>query len=103
MNRGEIWWAEIDKRRPVVLVSRDEAYEVRKMVVVAPVTTTVRAYAVEVTVGRAEGLAKKGVVNCDWLVTVAIADLKTRIGALSGTKMDQLNEALRFALGLEEA
>ena len=102
MKRGEIWWAEVDKRRPVVLLSRNEAYELRRMVVVAPVTTTIRGYAVEVAVGKAEGLPRKGVVNCDWLVTIPIADLDGRAGELTGNKIEQLDEALRFALGLDE-
>jgi len=54
LKRGEVWWAEVDKRRPVVLVSRDEAYDVRSLVIVAPATTIVRGYAVEVKVGRRE-------------------------------------------------
>ena len=101
MKRGEIWWARVDKRRPVVLVSRDEAYGVRAMVIVAPATTTVRAYAVEVKVGRREGLPRECVVNCDWLVTLPKADLVARAGSLSGAKMRQLDDALKFALGLE--
>ncbi|MBU1228319.1 MAG: type II toxin-antitoxin system PemK/MazF family toxin, partial [Actinobacteria bacterium] len=63
MNRGEVWWAQVDKRRPVVLVSRDEAYEVRALVIVAPVSTTIRGFSVEVRVGRKEGLPRSAVVN----------------------------------------
>lgn len=100
MRRGEVWWAKLDKRRPVVLVSRDEAYEVRALVIVAPVSTTVRGFAVEVKVGRTEGLPRGGVVNCDWLVTVPKDDLVERAGSLTAGKMHQLDEALRFALGL---
>jgi mRNA interferase MazF len=101
MNRGEVWWARVDKRRPVVLVSRQEAYEVRAMVIVAPVSTTVRGFSVEVRVGRREGLPSAAVVNCDWLVTLPKADLIERAGALSKAKMAQLDSALKFALGLE--
>ena len=101
MTRGEIWWARVDKRRPVVLVSRDEAYEVRAMVIVAPVSTTVRGYAVEVKVGRREGLPKSGVVNCDWLVTLPKDRLESRAGRLPAPKLAQLDDALRFALGLD--
>lgn len=101
MRRGELWWATVDKRRPVVLLSRDEAYGVRAMVVVAPVSTTVRGFAVEVRVGRAEGLSRAGVINCDWLVTLPKADLLQRAGALSAKKLSQLDDALRFALGLD--
>jgi mRNA interferase MazF len=101
MRRGEVWWANLDKRRPVVLVSRDEAYTVRALVIVAPVTTTIRGYAVELKLGKREGLPGTSVVNCDWLVTVSKADLSERAGALSDTKLAQLDDALRFALGLQ--
>jgi len=101
VRRGEIWWASVDKRRPVVLLSRDEAYAVRAMVIVAPVSTNVRGFAVEVRVGRAEGLPRAGVINCDWLVTLPKADVLERAGALSTTKLARLDDALRFALGLE--
>jgi mRNA interferase MazF len=101
VKRGEVWWARIDKRRPVVLVSRDEAYDVRALVIVAPATTTVRGYAVEVKLGRREGLSRDCVVNCDWLVTVPKDDLVERAGALGAAKLARLDAALMFALGLE--
>lgn len=101
MRRGEIWWARLDKRRPVVLLSRDEAYSVRALVIAAPVSTTVRGFAVEVKVGSSEGLPRVGVINCDWLVTLPKADLLERAGKLSATKTRQLDSALRFALGLD--
>lgn len=101
MKRGEVWWAVVDKRRPVVLVSRDEAYDVRALVIVAPATTTIRGYSVEVRLGRREGLPRPCVVNCDWLVTVPKGALVSRAGALSSAKLAQLDDALRFALGLD--
>ena len=100
MKRGEVWWATVDKRRPVLLVSREEAYEVRAMVIVAPVTTTVRGFSVEVKLGKREGLPRECVVNLDWLVTLPKTDLVERAGALSAAKLRQVDEALRFALGL---
>lgn len=102
MKRGEIWWARLDKRRPVVLVSRNEAYDVRVLVIAAPVSTTVRGYAVEVRVSRREGLPRPGVINCDWLVTIHRDDLEKRVGALSADKLRHLDDALRFALGLDD-
>jgi mRNA interferase MazF len=101
VKRGEIWWARLDKRRPVVLLSRDEAYDVRAMVIVAPTSTTVRGFAAEVKVGMREGLPRACVINCDWLVTISKADLVERAGTLSSTKLRQLDDALRFALGLD--
>lgn len=96
-----MWWARLDKKRPVVLVSREEAYAVRALVIAAPVSTTIRGVAVEVKVGLGEGLPRTGVINCDWLVTVPKADLLERAGKLSAAKVRQLDDALRFALGLE--
>jgi len=101
MRRGEVWWAEVDKRRPVVLLSRNEAYAVRELVVAAPATTSIRGYAVEVKIGRREGVPRACVVNCDWLVTLPKVDLLERAGVLSGAKLEQLDAALRFALALE--
>ncbi len=101
MKRGELWWAEVDKRRPVVLVSREEAYAIRALVIAAPVSTTLRGFAVEVRVGRREGLPRDGVVNCDWLVTISKDRLVERIGVLPSAKLSQLDDGLRFALGLD--
>ena len=100
MTRGEIWWARIDKERPVLLVSRNEAYEVRAMVIVAPATTTVRGFSLEVKLGAREGLPRDCVLNCDWIVTIPKADLVRRAGRLSPRKLRQFDDALRFALGL---
>jgi mRNA-degrading endonuclease toxin of MazEF toxin-antitoxin module len=46
-TRGEIWWADLDELRPVVLVSRVEAYAVRALVIAVPLTTKVRGFAVD--------------------------------------------------------
>ncbi|MCJ7654886.1 MAG: type II toxin-antitoxin system PemK/MazF family toxin, partial [Dehalococcoidia bacterium] len=59
MKRGEIWWAELESptgRRPVVLLSRDEAYSVRSLVIVAPVTTRIRHVPSEVPLVADDGV-----------------------------------------------
>ncbi|MBX3226090.1 MAG: type II toxin-antitoxin system PemK/MazF family toxin [Labilithrix sp.] len=91
----------MDKQRPVLLLSRQEAYEMRAMVIVAPATTVVRGFSLEVKIGRREGLPRDCVINCDWLVTIAKADLIERAGSLSALKLRRLEDALRFALGLD--
>lgn len=87
--------------RPVVLVSREEAYAIRALIIAVPITPTVRGYAVEVKIGRREGLPRECVLNCDWLVTLPKADLLERVGMLSVSKLRMLDDALRFSLGLE--
>lgn len=87
-------------RRPAVLVSRDEAYEIRTRITIVPVTRTRRDLPTEVPVGRAEGLPKEGVANADDVTTVSQKLLAGHAGALDASKVAALNRALSFALGL---
>lgn len=103
MRRGEVWWADAGpaKVRPVVLISRDEAYQRRDIVLMAPVTTRVRELRSEVSIGEAEGLARSSVANCDVITTVSKRMLLRKAGTLGPSKIDDLDRALRFALGLD--
>ena len=104
MKRGEIWWAELPKpagRRPVILLSRDEAYEVRRLVTVAPITTRARGIPVEVALGPKDGMPRECVVNLDTVTTVPKDALRERLTVLSRAKMTAVDAALRFALGLQ--
>ncbi|MGC4115596.1 MAG: type II toxin-antitoxin system PemK/MazF family toxin [Myxococcales bacterium] len=76
--------------------------DVRALVIVAPASTTVRGYAVEVKLGKKQGLPRNCVINCDWLVTLPKADLVERVEGMSGAKLRELDDALRFALGLND-
>jgi mRNA interferase MazF len=103
MRRGEVWWAELPLpvgRRPVVLLSRDEAYVVRNAVTVAEVTSTIRGIPVEVELGPEDGLPKKCVVNLDTIVTIRKDLLIERIALLRDEKIDQIDSAIKFALSL---
>ena len=103
MRRGEVWWANLPKpigKRPVVLLSRDEAYAVRNAVTVAEITTTIRNIPVEVSLGPADGLPKRCAANLDTIITINKALLDTRITALDQEKMESVDEAMKFALGL---
>lgn len=104
MRRGEVWWAHLPRpvgRRPVVLVSRDEAYAVRELVTVVSVTTRVRDIPVEVALGREEGLLRRCVANADTITTIPKRTLREYAGVLDGEKVAALDAAVRFALGLE--
>ncbi len=104
MKRCEVWWAELPPpigRRPVVLLSRDEAYAVRNAVTVAEVTTAIRNIPVEVPIGQEDGLPKRCVVNLDTIVTVRKELLKERITLLSSEKIKEINDAIRFALDID--
>lgn len=103
MRRGEIWWADLPRpagRRPVVLLSRNEAYAVRELVIVAPLTTRIRSVPTEVALGRADGLPRRCVVNLDTITTIPKQTLTQRLAALAPEKLAAVERALRFAVGL---
>jgi len=86
--------------RPVLLLSRDQAYSRRAYVTVAPVTRTVRLISSHVPLGPAEGLRTASMVNLDSILTIPKRLLELRIGQLSPDKMRGVEEAIRFALEL---
>jgi len=105
VRRGEIWWAELEPpagRRPVVLLSRNEAYGVRSLVVVAPVTTRMRRISSEVYLGTDDGMPQDCVANLDTITTIPKDCLQSRITTLSVKKLMEVEAAIRFALGLEQ-
>ena len=104
MKRGEIWWAELASpvgSRPVLLLSRNEAYAVRGLVIVAPLTTRIRGIPSEVPLGDEDGVPRACVVNLDIITTIAKASLCERLIVLSAEKLKAVEEALHFSLGLE--
>lgn len=104
MRRGEVWWADLPApagRRPVVLLSRDEAYPVRALLTVVPVTARARRIPSEVPLGPPDGLPRACVANADTITTIAKSVLQERISALGAAKLRALDNAVRFALGLE--
>ena len=103
MKRGEVWWANLPEpigKRPVILLSRDEAYSVRNAATLAEVTTRIRGIPVEVLLGPDDGLPKKCVANLDTIVTIRKELLIERITLLQKDKIDQIDDAIKFALGL---
>lgn len=102
MQRGEVRWyrfAAPNKRRPVVVLTRDSALEVLGDVTVAPVTTTVRAIPSEVLLSGADGMPRDCAVNLDHVQTVTRAMLGPLITTLGPQKMSEVRSALLFALG----
>jgi mRNA interferase MazF len=103
MRRGELWWARLALpagRRPVVLVSRDAAYLVRSSVTVAEVSTVIRSIPSEISLGKRDGMPRPCVINTDNLATIPKAQLESHIVSLTAAKLEQLDDALRFTLGL---
>jgi mRNA interferase MazF len=104
MRRGEIWWADLEPpagRRPVVLLSRDEAYSVRELVIIARVTTRIRHIPTEVLLGITDNLPQDCVASLDTITTIPKTCLSSRLTALNQKKMKELEFAIHFALGME--
>ena len=103
MHRGEIRWyrfAQPDKRRPVLILTRDSIIPSLSEVTVAPLTTRIRNIPSEVALSREDGLPRECAVNCDHLQTVPRARLGAPVSSLSTQKMEQVAQAVRFALDL---
>jgi mRNA-degrading endonuclease toxin of MazEF toxin-antitoxin module len=101
MRRGELWLAQVGrKRRPVLILTRSEVIDVRALVTVAEITTSIRGLAVEVEVEHAGvGLDRPSVVNADGIHTVAQTSLTGPIGEVSDDTMRKVCSAVNFALG----
>lgn len=95
-TQGEIWWAEAqDKRRPVLVVTRNEAVPVLTWILVAPVTRTIRRIPTEVRLGPAHGLAEECVASFDSLQPIRRSFLTHRVGGLAIDERDEICRALR--------
>lgn len=84
-----------------MLVSREAAYRVRSHLTIVPVTTRIRRVPTRVPVGPRQGLDRDGFVNCDEVDTIRQDQLIERIGALDPSTLAEVDDALRFSLGLE--
>jgi mRNA interferase MazF len=93
--QGEIWWAAAQgQRRPVLVVTRNEAIPVLTGLVVAPVTRTVRKIPTEVPLGEPEGLPVECAASFDSLQRIRRAALVERIGCL-GPRREEICKSLR--------
>ncbi len=101
MNRGEVWLAQVGrKRRPVLVLTRDEVLDVRSLVTVAEITTTVRGLAAEVAIDHEPaGLDHESAVNCDGLHTVPQSLLTKQVGTLDTNDLERVCAAISYALG----
>jgi mRNA interferase MazF len=101
-----------------MLLSRNEAYNVRSLVIVAPVTTRIRHIPSEVPLGIDDGMPQDCVANLDTITTIPKDCLQSRLTILSTKKLKEIESArltilstkklkeiesaIRFALGMEQ-
>ncbi|MCB8984471.1 MAG: type II toxin-antitoxin system PemK/MazF family toxin [Ardenticatenaceae bacterium] len=105
MNRGEIRWytfRQPDKRRPVLILTRDSAIPVLTGITVAPLTTTIRDIPTEVVLTpEVDGVLEVCAVNLDNLQTIPKANIGPLLTILSPEKIQAVEEALCFSLGID--
>lgn len=108
MNRGELYLVKHPSRRDpkrqraFVVVSRQVLIESKfTTVICAPVYSTRAGLATQVNIGVDEGLKHDSAIHCDELVSLPKSALTDYLGALSASRVVELNEALRVALALE--
>jgi mRNA interferase MazF len=105
MKQFEIWWTDLREpagRRPVLLLSRNDAYGYLSKFVAAEITSTIRQIASEVPLGEEEGLLKVCVANCDNLRMVPRLSLTRRAGELAPERWIEVKRAVGAALGWRE-
>ena len=102
MRRGEVRWykfSQPDKKRPVVILTRDSALDFLGEVTVAPITTTIRRIPTEVELTREDGMPRDCAVNLDHIQTVSKSKIGPLISTLPPQKLLDMRKALMFALG----
>jgi len=103
MKRGEIRWYKFkspDKKRPVLILSRNSIMGYLGEVTVAPITSTVREIPSEVQLNRQDGMPRECAVNCDHIQTVSKAKIGSLITTVSAEKLSRVRDAVTFALAL---
>jgi len=105
VNRGEVWlytFEPPDKRRPVLVLSRQRAIRLLRTVLVAPITSAIHGAPSEVEVGIEEGLKRPSAVNLDHVQTVDQQRLHHFVGTVGAGKMTAVCRALLIATGCED-
>jgi mRNA interferase MazF len=104
VNQGEVRWytfREPDKRRPVLILTRNSAIGFLSSLTVAPITSTVRDIPSEVALTPEDGMLTDCAVNLDNMQTVPKDKLGALITTLSPGRMSEVRDAISFALGFD--
>ena len=102
MRRGEIRWYTFkkpDKRRPVLILTRNSAIEYLGEITVAPITTTMRDIPTEVILTEEEGMPQMCCINLDHIQTISKVQIGALITILNEQQLLQVQRAILFALG----
>jgi mRNA interferase MazF len=104
MRRGEIRWytfAPPDKRRPVLILARDEISDALNELIVVPATRTIRGIATEVVLTEEDGMPLACALNFDHVSLAQRSRLGTTLAMLPSTRWTEVQRALLVACGFE--
>jgi mRNA interferase MazF len=93
--------AQLDKARPVLVLTRELVRPHLTTVTVAPITTTIRGLSTEVKLNVANGLSAPSVISCDNVTTIPAEALRDQIGVLLDDQELELSAAIRAAFDLD--
>jgi mRNA interferase MazF len=105
VNRGDVCWYTFkapDKKRPVLILTRDSAIGVLNSLTVAPITSTIRRIPTEIVLTEDDGLPSTCAANFDNIQTVPKSNIGDCIARLTMRKMKEAGAAVSFALGFED-
>ncbi|HVB76408.1 MAG TPA: type II toxin-antitoxin system PemK/MazF family toxin [Candidatus Nitrosotalea sp.] len=94
LGHGDVWWADLDKVQPVVVLTRRRVASQLTRILVAPVTTTVRDLQTEVALGKAEGLKPGCVANLDNIQLIPANRLLRRAGRVGPARWREFCRAM---------
>jgi mRNA interferase MazF len=93
-----VWLADLDKTRPVIVLTRDPLGRLLHSVIIAPVTSTIRGLSTEVPVGPDDGIRHPSVANLDNIQLLARDRFRRRIGRAQPATMSALCAGLTVAV-----
>lgn len=106
MNRGDVRWYTFkapDKRRPVLILTRNSAIAVLNSVTIAPITSTIRSIPTEIVLTEEDGMPSTCAANFDNIQTVPKSNIGDLVARLTARRLKEAALAVSFALGFDEA
>ncbi len=102
-HRGHLYWARLDKRRPVLVVSPDYRNEWASDVIVVPCSTVNRDAPTHVKLRKGEGgVSARSTLKCEQITTLPREDVGSKsLGrVLSRSRMAEVERGILRAIGV---
>lgn len=103
LRRGCLYWARLDKRRPVLVLSPDYRNELANDVIIVPCSTHLRLSPTHVLLRKGEGgVAAASILKCEQITTLHKDDVgRDPIGRpLSAKRLVDVELAVLRAIGV---